>query len=86
MDVDQPSIDLSLTIALKSLQEARLDLSGVPLSGDDLREIDDLRGAVIRTLLADADLCGLNLAGVILVGQPAQCKLKWSELKWCKNG
>ena len=69
LNAEQPNAALDISIALKSLQEARLDLSGVPLNGDNLREINDLRGADLSgALLANADLCGLNLSGVILAG------------------
>ena len=64
-----PIAEVTLTISLNSLQEARIDLSGVPLSGDDLRAIDDLRGADFSgALLAEADLCGLDLSGAIFAG------------------
>ena len=59
---------MTLTISLKSLRDARLDLGGVILTGDNLRTIDDPRGASLSGAnLASANLCGLDLSGASLV-------------------
>ena len=68
LDDQDPNAEVTLTISLKSLRDARLDLGGVILTGDNLRTIDDLRGASLSGAnLASANLCGLDLSGASLV-------------------
>jgi uncharacterized protein YjbI with pentapeptide repeats len=70
-EVSDPTV--SLTLEMNSLGDARLDLSGVQLSGDDLAAIEDLRNSDLNgSDLSGADLCNLNLSGSSFVGADLQ--------------
>lgn len=62
-------VSLELDIHLTTMREARLNISNLTLSGDDLREVVDLRGADLAGVnLTQADLCNLDLSGASLIG------------------
>ena len=62
IDKETPNASIVLTMNMHSLNDARLDVSGLSLSGDDLANIADLRGADLSGAdLSDADLCNLDL-------------------------
>ena len=71
---DDPNATVSLEIRLQSLRDARLDLSGERLSGDDLADIEDVRGADLSGVdftnpdLSRVNLCNLDLSGASLIG------------------
>ena len=70
---DVPNASVVLTMTLQSLSDARLDVFGLSLSGDDLANVADLRGADLSGAdLNGADLCNLDLSGVSFIGSNLQ--------------
>ena len=65
---ERPNASLILTMTLTSLNDARLDVSGLTLSGEDLVQIPDLRGADLSGVdVRGAELCNLDLSDVSFV-------------------
>ncbi len=73
IDQLQPTANVDLTISLGNLSDANIDLSGVTLSGDDLRQVANLANADLSGVTiapndpnTPAELCNLDLSGVSL--------------------
>ena len=73
IDQDTPNATITLTMRTQSLSDARLDVAGLSLSGEDLANIPDLRGADLSGAdLSGENLCNLDLSGVSLIGSNLQ--------------
>ena len=56
-------------VSVSSLREAGISARGLTLTGEQMREIQDLRGADFNeTSMVGANLCGLDFAGASFVG------------------
>jgi uncharacterized protein YjbI with pentapeptide repeats len=73
IDKDVPNASVVLTMIMQSLSDARLEVSGLSLSGEDLANVADLRGADLSGAdLNGANLCNLDLSGVSFIGSNLQ--------------
>ena len=78
LDQRQLSAATTVNVVLEDLAQANLTLSGVSLTGNELRQITNLRGANLAGVSLTGDdpqnpglgaaLCGVHLSGVSLVG------------------